>query len=200
MSDQSSFPKINIYHSWFLNSVFEEAIRAHKGKDWQPPSPRELEASAREYKEEWKEYEGDLLAGMCDFLGLKFAENIIDAHIVVGRGAFSNPVVIGADTKKEDFVDILTHELIHHLLTKNTKELDIKSIWKKMFPNVEDRKTKNHILVHAVHKHIYLDVFKDKSRLDKNIEKDKENQPYKKSWDIVEEEGYKNIIEKFKSH
>lgn len=192
-------PEINIYYSNLLNKVFEEAIRRNKGSDWEAPSKDFHIKKVEGYKKEWGVDSEKILSEISRVLGLEFRENLIDVHIVVGRSAMSDPLVIGSDTKEEDFVSVLTHELIHRLLNKSTSNIDLVKIWSNMFPGVEDVIYRNHILVHAVHKYIYVDLLEDKDLLEKNIEKDKGNEPYAKSWAFVEENGYKNIIEDFKS-
>ena len=57
--------------------------------------------------------------------------------------------------------------------------------------------TKNHIFVHALHKEIYLKLF-DEKRLKRDIEKCQKHEDYKRAWEIVEKEGYKNIIKEFR--
>ena len=98
------------------------------------------------------------------------------------------------------FLSLLTHELLHRLLTDNTKKIDVGAIWKEMFPNVSNRKVRNHIVLHAVLKELLLSVFKDKKELERIITFDQKFEPYKKAWDIVEEKGHKAIIDEFKSY
>jgi len=68
-----------------------------------------------------------------------------------------------------------------------------------MFPD-EKMLIQNHILLHAIHKSIYLDILKDKSRLEreKQILKEIKATDYVRSWEIVEERGHENIINEFK--
>lgn len=61
----------------------------------------------------------------------------------------------------------------------------------------ESRLTKNHILLHAVHWQLYLNLY-NKSRLERNMKSDEEHTDYKRSWEIVQREGYKKIISDFR--
>ena len=57
--------------------------------------------------------------------------------------------------------------------------------------------TKNHILLHAVHKKLYLKFF-NKGRLNNDIKNCQNWEDYKRSWEIVEKTGADNMIRKFK--
>ena len=57
--------------------------------------------------------------------------------------------------------------------------------------------TRIHIPLHAIHSHIYLKFF-DKKRLIRDIKLISFLPEYKKSWEIVQREGYEKIIEEFK--
>ena len=57
--------------------------------------------------------------------------------------------------------------------------------------------TNSHILLHAVHKEIYLRLF-DEKRLKRDIKKCQKYKDYKRSWEIVEKEDYENIINEFR--
>ena len=68
-----------------------------------------------------------------------------------------------------------------------------------MFPN-ENELARNHIITHATLKFIYLDILKDKERLAKNIERSSKSSfpEYPRAWKIVEEKGYRELINYFK--
>ena len=61
----------------------------------------------------------------------------------------------------------------------------------------ESMLTINHIIVHAIHSKIYLEYF-DNKELNYNIEKDKRDKNYARSWEIVNDLGYKKIIDLIK--
>jgi hypothetical protein len=50
--------------------------------------------------------------------------------------------------------------------------------------------------LHAFHSHIYLKFF-DEERLKQDIKRVKKLKDYRKSWEIVEREGYEKIINEF---
>ncbi|MBU4536465.1 hypothetical protein KJ603_00290 [Patescibacteria group bacterium] len=171
---------------------------------WTPPTEEEVLRKTRELKEEWKKYEKEILTAICEITDLGFKKNVIDAHIVSGSPRdMSSPLIISAHNPTNSFVNTMTHELIHKLFTDNARGIDrgkvYPNIFKDMFPN-EKATTQSHIVVHAILKYVYLDVLKDKKRLEKDRNKSKNHSTneYNRAWEIVEEQGYLNLIEKLK--
>ncbi len=195
-------PKINIMYGRFLDPIFIGYIQSNsKWENWTPPAKEEVLTRIKNYKNEWSLFETKILQSLCDILNMEFKQNIIDVYIVSGNPRqFSNPIVIKSGFHPDEFVDVLTHELIHKLMTQNTDKAPV-SILSEMFPKEKSQIIKNHIITHAVLKYIYLDILKDESRLKRNINKSKKHSTngYVYSWEIVEKEGYKEIIEKFKN-
>jgi len=70
--------------------------------------------------------------------------------------------------------------------------------FEKVYPD-HNQRTRNHILVHAGHKHLYLNVLKEPRRLTRDIASCKDAPDYAKAWEIVEERGYQKIIDEFKA-
>ena len=108
-------------------------------------------------------------------------------------------MVIGINREPDVFVDTLTHELLHRLLTDNTSapyETMLTDEWQKLFGKNHTFGTLVHIPGHAVHKAIYLDILKEPKRLKRDIaENNKYNATdYINAWDYVEKHGYKEII------
>ena len=66
--------------------------------------------------------------------------------------------------------------------------------WKKY--KKEPFITRNHILLHSVHAILLERLFGEK-RLKKEIKRPI-NKDYKRSWEIVQKEGYQNILNEFK--
>lgn len=168
---QQKVPGVRIKFAHFLEPIFLIYVRSNpKNKDWVAPKRNEIDSKIEAYKTEWSKYGNSILTGMTSLLGLQFKQNIIDVYIVTAyKGVFSDPLVIPSSLEPDVFVDTLTHELIHRILTDNTKGSDISSILNTLFPT-EERLVRNHnIFVHAVHQYIYLDVLKDRSRLEREI-------------------------------
>lgn len=192
-------PEVRIKFAWLLT----ESASVHLNKLWGNGSELKsyefYENRAKEYDSAWRALNGQTITAMCEILGLSFRQNIIDVNIAPWFAAFSDPMVIGVVYKPDNFVDVLTHELLHRLLTDNTSiDYDTKLIpvWRKLFGNEHSITSLVHIPVHAVHKKIYLDVMKDPSRFERDVENKKEfgATDYVAAWDYVNKMGYEEII------
>jgi hypothetical protein len=199
-------PKIIIKYGKLLDPIFifycknNLDLKARGWNDWMPPTQDDVFKKIEDYKKEWSKYEGKILKGICSVLNLKFKRSAIDVYIVSGNPRqLSSPIVIKSGFSPDEFVDSLTHELIHILFEDNGRKVPI-SIWDEMFSG-ETSSVKSHVVVHSVLKYIYLDVLKDEKRLERNVGSSKKHNTndYLRAWEIVEKEGYIEIIKKFKS-
>lgn len=162
-----------------------------------------IENRVNEYNKAWKPYEQTILKGLSVISELSYRQNIIDVYIAPWFRAFSDPMVIGVMQEPDLFIDTLTHELTHRLLTDNTTiphETMLLAPWQKLFGKNHTLGMLVHIPVHAIHKAIYLDVLKEPKRLERDIANNKmyEAQDYIAAWNYVEKNGYKEIISKLK--
>lgn len=201
--DSYRIPAIRIKNAWLLRE--NASIHLHElwgeGKtladnDW-------MEWKVSEYNNAWQPYEKKILLAMTETLGLSFRQNIIDVYIAPWFHAFSDPLVIGVTKEPDVFVDILTHELLHRLLTDNTSvpyETDLLTEWRKSFGGNHSSKTLVDIPVHAVHKAIYLEIFKEPKRLERDISNNKKHgaKAYVAAWQYVEECGYESIVKQLR--
>ncbi len=191
-------PRIHIAYNRFLDPIFTKAYLVDN-PDHVAIDNDQLFKKIDLLREKWGEQESTIINGMRGTLGLEFYANAIDVHIVRSlRGGFSTPLTISILVPTERFVDTLTHELLHVLICDNTSRADLDMIWKRLYGDIEPRLTRNHVLVHAAHQDIYLNVLKDPKRLADNIKKSERDAAYKKAWEIVEKCGYRNIIDEFK--
>lgn len=197
-------PKVIIKYGSFLDPIFREYfLLKPENKDKILIEKEDLLKNIEDYKKEWKIYEERILTGLLKLLPIKFLHNVIDVYIVSyyprHRG-ISEPMIIRGDLEPNDFIDILTHEMIH-FLSSNKIQSNVYTIkiLEEMFPEEKDLKARNHIIIHAIQKYILSDVLKDDNRCLKNAKKDSHNPSYKKAWDIVEEKGYMEIINEFKN-
>lgn len=121
--------------------------------------------------------------------GLKFREKKIQCYLN-SQASFSCPLSLKIEDH-EDMQSNLAHELIHVLMTQNYG-----SIRKKIEKFHSDYSghnftTRVHVLVHAIHAVLQEEI--DPSMMEK-IMGYSVNQDYKKSWDIVREEGAHSIL------
>ena len=194
-------PVIRIKDAWLLRENASKHLHELWGKDKKLADDKWMEKRVADYQKAWKPVEQKILMGMTEKLGLSFRQNIIDVSIAPWFNAFSDPMVIGVMQEPDVFVDTLTHELLHRLLTDNTAiphETQLLAEWQKLFGKNHTFGTVVHIPVHAVHKAIYLDVLKDPKRLERDIANNKQYEAtdYIAAWDYVEKHDYKEIIKK----
>ncbi len=199
-------PNIRIKNGWLLRA--NVSIYLHKlwAKEGDQLIDREgIDKKVEAYSRAWEKHEDKILKGMVHITGLEFRQNIIDVYIAPWFNAFSDPMVVGVIYKPDVFVDVLTHELLHRLLTDNnyvSNNVDLVKEWRKMFGKQLTHIALLHISVHAIHKAIYLDILKAPERLERDVvyykKFDKKGDSYATAWDYVEKHDYKKIIEQLK--
>ena len=174
-------------------------------KKYEPTYEREpygeVQKKIEDFKSTWKKEEKLILESMTDLLDLDFSEQEIQLFLVSTiYGGFSNPLTISTKMDVNRFPNTLTHELIHRLGSFNRQGVDGSKIQREMFPE-ENKVVAYHVVVHAVHKHLYLNVLKEPARLEEDTQRLKNihAEDYVRSWEIVEERGYENIISAFKA-
>ena len=194
-------PEIRIRHGWLLTENASRYINELQG-DGEPLQSNEFyERITDEYIRAWKPYEQKILQGMCDTLGLSFRQDIIDVYIAPWFHAFSDPMVVGVMYKPDKFIDVLTHELIHRLLTDNNEspyDMDYAGHWKAMFGGKRPKNVIFHIPVHATLQAIFDDVLGEPERTERDMKHSQKAPAYDKAWKYVQENGYKNIIEQLR--
>lgn len=200
---KNELPIIRIKNAWLLRENASTHLHELWGKNKTLADNGWMEWKVSEYNKAWRPNEQKILQGMTETLGLSFRQNIIDVYIAPWFRAFSDPMVIGVVYDPDAFVDILTHELLHRLLTDNTAvpyKADLLSEWRRLFGESHDIKTLVHIPVHAVHKAIYLDVLKEPMRLERDITNNKKYgaEAYVAAWEYVEKSGHGEIIGQLK--
>lgn len=198
-----NLPEIRIKDAWLLRENASQHLHKLWGKNRVLANDALMQKIVKDYKKAWAPFETKILKGMTDILDLSFRQNIIDVYIAPWFNAFSDPLVIGVTREPYEFVDTLTHELIHRLLTDNTKlkpKADLIAQWQKMFGKQNSFTTLVHIPVHSVHKAIYLDILKDKDHLQRDISDcfKHGHQDYVDAWDYVQKHDYRKINESLK--
>lgn len=196
-SGKLSLPEIRIKYAWLLSDAASVPINELRGDGKPLLAPKEYFKIADKYKKAWEPYEENVLRGMCELFGLGFRQNIIDVNIAPWFYAFSDPMVIGVRFSDEEFVACLIHELLHRLLTDNTKldyDIDLIKPWRELYGKDHSVNTIVHIPVHAGVKAILLDVLNRPDLLEKEILGNKDYPDYRKAWEYVDKNDYKEII------
>ena len=205
MSD-IKIPEIRINYAWLLQMDVSRKI--NERNKWPLPTDEEAEEYTENYRRAWKLKGSMILSRMQECLGISFYKSVIDVNIAADIIPKSQPLIIDFSTRPNHFVDLLTHELAHVLLTDNTaislmgadRNFELGLIWQKLFDNEKDFATVFEIPAYAVFKKIAIDIHNDESR----IARDKKDlvlykaTPNIKAWEYVEKVGHEVIIEKLK--
>ena len=184
---------INIEYGKLIDPFFKDFVEK-KYPDYEFPTEEDVLNKVNLFKEAWKEKGGLFMNDVCNVTELEFQKNIIDCFIVSATPKdMSAPLIIRSRYTEEEFLDTIYHELLHILLTGN-------KIKKAEGYDEETKTTVNHINIFAILKYYYLDILNDASGLERVVAKseDPKNIDYKKAWDIVDEVGYKKLIEKIR--
>jgi hypothetical protein len=194
-------PKINFVYSWIYDLHWKEQFKKNPPKFALKnyPSPKRIRSYLDEIKPLWKKSERKILTELSKVSGLKWKEKEIKAYIVGTSYPFSDPLTMPIYNKREWFIDVLTHELIHQLFTQEGNFEKSNNSWKyidKKWKN-ESHSTRIHIPLHAIHKHLYLKFF-GKGRLKREQKIMGKHKTYSNSWKIVEREGHEKIVKEFK--
>ena len=193
-------PRVIFKYSWIYDKNWKIWIKLYPRMAKLPwPSATEIKNYIKKIEKFGSKDGKRVLDEISKVIGLKWTEDI-KCYVVGHARGFSDPLTLGVMKDPNDFIDTLVHELIHQILAaqKGNKKRTSKA-WDYIYKKYKDESvsTKNHIPVHAIHNHIYLKFF-GKKRLEKDINHCQRFPDYKRSWEIVEKEGYENIIKEFR--
>ena len=194
--------QINIQHGRLLEPFFQFYHQNCKdptlitgGWDkWVIPDKEKLKKRIKAYRNVWSEYDKKVIDGISSVLGLSFNREVIDIFIVSGSSrSMSNPLIIGSQHLPDDFIVILSHELVHRILAINESEIltTIQSVISK-FAAEENEVVKNHIIIFAVLRKIFEDDIKLLRKVIPN-----RNNHYKRAYHLTE--PYGKILEYFRN-
>jgi hypothetical protein len=193
-------PEVRIEFSYLIYNSIAKPLWAHYCPDKEIMSPIRAQEVLVEYKQAWQLHEQAIMNGMCELFGLCFYKSTQDIYLSPGAPTFSTPTIITMKYDADEFIDVLAHELLHVLITDNTtynSDEKLGDVIAKLYPDCS-RLTRNHILVHAGLKHLYLNVLQEPRRLARDIKNCKKLPDYAKAWEIVEARGYQELIDEFK--
>lgn len=188
-------PALDRYCRLLSESVWKEKYLQVLG-DVPYPTEDFLRSLSSEREKIWAAKGQQIISGLVDMLGLQFAELEIPVYAVGFGRAHSDPLVVPSNFNEFELVNVATHELIHRLLSFNTQGFNEDVSSPKLFSD-KPSSVAVHVVVHALLQFVYLDILQEPQRLD--LDKEKSSGEYKEAWDIVDAEGYKQIIEKVKA-
>ena len=159
-----------------------------------------LEEKLSELKPVWDKQEKKILDGLEKITGLCFIKNYMDVYLINpdNRPSISSPAIVKFQDNINETICIIIHELIHNLMWDNVQKDNWSLKIQKLYPN-ENRKTAIHVVVHTILEALYTDILNNPEEIIKDINKMQKYPDYKRAWEIVKKEGYKNIIKKLKS-
>ncbi len=193
-----TIPSVRIKYAWLLSDVASGVLNEKYGDGTPLRSYDEYVEIASKYQKWWNPHNDAILQGICKILDLEFRQNIIDVNVAPWFTPISDPMVVGPAFESQDqFINTLTHEMIHRLITDNTAidyDHNFVQDWKKLFGESHDWNTLVHIPVHAVMKKLYLDVLNRKGLFELDIEETKNYKPYADAWKYVNANDYNEII------
>lgn len=186
-------PKLQFHRSY----IYDEYLK--RDTDFKMPTEDFIDKNTDKIITKWKKYDKRILKEIEKVAGVPWRESHIYIYTTAGVGWFSEPLTLSI-TKDIDFIfHTLTHELIHRILNENENWPKLEKGYNKLIKdfNEEELVTSGHVPIHAIHKHIYLKLFSQRE-LKKEIRFMKKNDDlYYRSWQIVENEGFENIIRKY---
>ncbi|PIQ07481.1 MAG: hypothetical protein COW72_00100 [Candidatus Nealsonbacteria bacterium CG18_big_fil_WC_8_21_14_2_50_37_10] len=192
-----NYPKIVFKYSWIYDQTWKEGLIGKKSKKY--PSSKHVLNYIKKIEKLWQKEERRILLELSKISHLKWESKFIYCYVVGRCRPFSDPLTISVYEKYPDyFIDVLTHELIHNLFIQPGNYQKSKKAWGYFHQKYKkfSRNTRIHIPLQAIHSYIYYKFFNEK-RLKRDIKLISFLPDYKKSWQIVQKEGYKNIINEF---
>lgn len=199
-------PEVRLVYSWIYDQQWEIVWRYYKEHGYSArlfpdeyPGPTIAKEYIGKIRPLWQEVEQLILEDMSRITEIDWSVDRILGYVVGYHTPFSDPLTLPICRDEEVFIDNLTHELVHQLLSQLTVSGTLKEYWrglKNKYPEV-DSKTITHIPVHAIYEAVYREVF-DEDRVQKDIRRSANWDSYRKSWEIVQSEGYQQVINELK--
>ena len=187
-------PKIIFRHSHYYDQLYRGISRI---KNY--PKEKEIITYIKKIQKIWDSISKKILKELEKITNLEFKDDKIVCYVVGKAIPFSDPLTIPIYKEEPNyFIDTLIHELIHTLLTQEGNLTRSRESWKYIFNKYKNETfdTKIHIPLHAIHTHIYTKFF-SMERLEHDIIELYNLHAYRRSWEIVNREGYKNVIKEF---
>ena len=162
-----SIPKIEFVWSW----IYQMEVHSHNVKteeyDYESYEKYVFDF-IKKIEKEWNKKGNEILKYIEEITNLKWKEEKIKCYMVKISTflPFSYPLTIPIQFEAmggkiyvlsvERYIDMLIHELIHNLFVQN--ELETEKYFDYMLDNYENESfnTKIHLLLHAIHKKVYL--------------------------------------------
>lgn len=181
-------PKIIFRRSW----LYDKALRHRRG--FKMPSEEIFRRKISKLERIWEEKGKLILLEISKITKLRWQEKEITCYITAGIAPYSDPLTLTLYRDENDMFDTLTHELIHRIFSEPENWRYVKKNWARIAKKYkrESEIAKSHIVIHAIHMSI-LKKFFDEKRLAR-VMRFVTNREYIRSWEIVQKEGFRNLI------
>ncbi len=181
-------PKLYFQRSW----IYDQRLKV-------PENTERFEedfirSQIKGYEAIWQSEGDQILQELVEITKLQWHNPEIFCYVTIWNIApFSDPLTINPRWEADRTRDLITHELIHRILSHDLNFQIIKARWDQLMEKYKEYSltTRLHIPVHAIHEHIIRKFYTEKE-----LERDKIKKfpDYYTAWEVVEKEGYKNII------
>lgn len=185
-------PKVIFRYSWIYDQHFKDIYKKNY------PSFSKVTNYIKPISYMWSKNEKNILTELSKITKLNWHEKEILCYVVGRAIPFSDPLTVPIYNNKEEFIDTLTHELIHKIFSQGNNLKLSESAWAYINRKYksETSNTRIHIPLQAIHNHLILKFFSGK-RLNREISTVQHLLEYRKAWNIVKKEGYDSIIKEF---
>lgn len=183
-----------------IGVIYDDIVPAYKGEEHKL-APKFALATIERYATVWKPYEEKILSAMCELTGLQFRQNVIDVYVAPFHHSFSDPMILATKYESDRVVEVLTHELLHRLLTDNTTSEytdNFINIWREMFGAEHSDITLLHIPVHAALQAIFEDYLDESPRVVRDKQMCASHPDYDAAWNYVKKIGYRKIVKQLR--
>jgi hypothetical protein len=159
-----------------------------------------LQRKIRAFQKHWHKISYQVLNEISKVTNIPWVEKDINVYLIPGVDSFSSPLCV-AFRDNTDTTNTLVHELIH----RNFRQIDTEKHRERMRQRIREvaqpfepllKLTRNHIVIHAVHKIIFDRCFKP-AQEKRQRELHEKHGSYRRAWEIVDEVGAANIVKQF---
>lgn len=184
-----NLPEINFRASY----VYDGHLK--RDPKWERPAQEKFDAFFECIKSDWEKHGTEILEEISKITKLMWHEKDTTCYVTWGINPYSDPLTLNLTSN----FHVLTHELIHRILSQRKNNPDqFHQNWESLFGKEgkykdETQLCRVHIGVHAIHTAIYKKLFSD-TELQANIKFSEPYEDYRRSWKIVARDGYENII------
>lgn len=160
-------------------------------------SPQAHGGRLRSYRREWSMWGAHILTGIAQLTGVRWKEKMLECQVRAANsdGSADGPLCVPGYKDPTQFVDILTHELIHVNISYAPREGEQGfELRLRRHPHI----VRQHVLVHAVHGILLKRLFGEERYLRERVWA-RTRPDYDRAWRIAEIKGFERVTEEFRS-